>query len=60
MGAARRRTLLWTNRGYRIPVIHSIWKGDGMKETQVILNRLLDKFENSKHLSEPNTHPDAG
>ena len=26
-----------------------------MKEAQVILNRLLDKFENSKHLSEPNT-----
>lgn len=26
-----------------------------MRETQVILNRLLDKFENSKHLSEPNT-----
>ena len=25
-----------------------------MKEAQVILNRLLDKFENSKHLSEPN------
>lgn len=25
-----------------------------MKEVQVILNRLLDKFENSKHLSEPN------
>ena len=24
-----------------------------MKEAQVILNRLLDKFENSKHLSEP-------
>lgn len=26
-----------------------------MKETQVILNRLLDRFENSKHLSAPNT-----
>lgn len=26
-----------------------------MKEAQVILNRLLDKFENSKHLLEPNT-----
>lgn len=26
-----------------------------MNETQVILNRLLDKFENSKHLIEPNT-----
>ena len=26
-----------------------------MREAQVILNRLLDKFENSKHLSEPNT-----
>ena len=26
-----------------------------MKEAQVILNSLLDKFENSKHLSEPNT-----
>lgn len=25
-----------------------------MKEAQVILNRLLDKFENSKHFSEPN------
>ena len=25
-----------------------------MQEAQVILNRLLDKFENSKHLSEPN------
>ncbi len=25
-----------------------------MKEAQVILNWLLDKFENSKHLSEPN------
>lgn len=30
-----------------------------MKEAQVILNRLLDKFENSKHLSNP-THPDVG
>lgn len=26
-----------------------------MKETQIILNRLLDRFENSKHLSEPHT-----
>ncbi len=26
-----------------------------MKETRDILNRLLDKYENSKHLSEPNT-----
>ena len=48
------RTLLVDKSGYRMHII-PFGRRCRMKEAQVILNRLLDKFENSKHLSEPNT-----